>query len=225
MVGQAQHPLAYRHARQHLVDKPGGGLRHAPPAAVAQGVGVEDILFYSYAVFHRSDCRSRYAESLKIDFPRLPLPGSLDLFRALARLGDELVALHLLEAPQVEQPITAYTGPKNPKVERVGWSHDTVWLDAIAAEKGDALTTGTIGFHGVPERVWNFHIGGYQVSEKWLKDRKGRTLSKEDLAHYEKVIVALAETNRLMKEIDEVIEHHGGWPGAFQTSRGAPSDF
>ncbi len=69
----------------------------------------------------------------------------------------------------------------------------------------------------MPEAVWNFHIGGYQVCEKWLKDRKGRTLSKDDIAHYQKIVVALAETIRLMKEIDEVIEEHGGWPGAFQT--------
>jgi hypothetical protein len=67
----------------------------------------------------------------------------------------------------------------------------------------------------VPEDVWNFHIGGYQVCEKWLKDRKGRTLSKDDIAHYQKIVVALAETIRLMKEIDEVIEQHGGWPNAF----------
>jgi hypothetical protein len=68
----------------------------------------------------------------------------------------------------------------------------------------------------VREEVWNFHIGGYQVCEKWLKDRKGRTLSKDEIAHYQKIVVALSETIRLMKEIDGVIEQHGGWPGAFQ---------
>ena len=67
----------------------------------------------------------------------------------------------------------------------------------------------------MPEAVWNFHIGGYQVCEKWLKERKGRTLSDDDIAHYQKIVVALAETIRLMQEIDEVIEQHGGWPGAF----------
>ena len=71
---------------------------------------------------------------------------------------------------------------------------------------------------GVREDVWNFHIGGYQVCEKWLKDRKGRTLSKDDIAHYHKIVVALAETIRLMNEIDKVIEKHGGWPGAFAAS-------
>ena len=67
--------------------------------------------------------------------------------------------------------------------------------------------------------MWNFHIGGYQVCEKWLKDRKGRTLSKDDIAHYHKIVVALTETIRLMEEIDEVIEKHGGWPDAFQGTK------
>jgi len=70
----------------------------------------------------------------------------------------------------------------------------------------------------VPEAVWNFHIGGYRVCEKWLKDRRGRRLSNDDLTHYQKIVVALNETIRLMKEIDEVIAKHGGWPGAFVTS-------
>ena len=69
----------------------------------------------------------------------------------------------------------------------------------------------------MPEEVWDFHIGGYQVCHKWLKDRKGRTLSDEDIAHYQKIVVALNETIRIMAEIDEVIEAHGGWPDAFQT--------
>ena len=73
------------------------------------------------------------------------------------------------------------------------------------------------GSEAYPEGVWDFHIGGYQVCHKWLKDRKGRTLSDEDIAHYQRVVVALNETIRIMAEIDEVIEAHGGWPDAFQT--------
>ena len=65
------------------------------------------------------------------------------------------------------------------------------------------------------EEVWDFHIGGYQVCHKWLKDRKGRTLSEDDIDHYRKIVAALTDTRRLMAEIDEVIEAHGGWPGAF----------
>jgi SOS-response transcriptional repressor LexA len=144
-----------------------------------------------------------------MDFPRLPLTGRLELVRALAHCGGELVALHLLESPKLENPNTEYVGSRSPEVEKVSWSNKTVWLDK-------ALTT---GFQGVREKVWTFHIGGYQVCEKWLKDRKGRRLSKEDIAHYQKIVVAVTETIRLMMQIDEVIEQHGGWPAAFQTGK------
>jgi predicted helicase len=174
----------------------------------------EDIFHYIYAVFHSPGYRSRYAEFLKIDFPRLPLTGNLALFRELSRLGGELTALHLLESPKLYKPITEFIG-KSKEVTRIGWANDTVWLDAPAKKKDASQAPGTSGFRGVPEAVWNFHIGGYQVCEKWLKDRKGRTLSAEDIAHYHKIVIALTETIRLMAEIDETIETHGGWPGAF----------
>jgi len=179
------------------------------------GVTSRTIFNYLYAVFHSPSYRSRYAEFLKIDFPRLPLPGNLALFHDLCRLGADLVALHLMESSALAAFMTAYAGPPNPNVTRVGWSNNTVWLDAPAPKKGQPSNPGTIGFHNVPESVWNFHIGGYQVCAKWLKDRKGRTLSDEDIVHYQKIVVAISETIRLMAEIDEVIEAHGGWPGAF----------
>ena len=169
------------------------------------GLTPEDIFQYAYAVFHSPGYRSRYAEFLKIDFPRLPLTRSLELFRALARCGGELVSLHLLESPKLVQPITEFTGGRNPEVEKVSWSRDTVWMDKAQ----------TAGFRGVREPVWNFHIGGYQICEKWLKDRKGRKLTADDITHYHRIVIALHETIRLMKEIDEVIDQHGGWPGAF----------
>jgi predicted helicase len=180
-------------------------------------LGPRDLFDFIYAIVHSESYRERYADFLKGEFARIPLTPARDLFRELARLGAVLVALHLMESPTLDDFITTYTGPKNPEVGRVGWSDGTVWLDAAATKKGQSATPGTIGFRGVPEAVWNFHIGGYQVCEKWLKDRKGRRLSKDDIAHYQKIVVALAETIRLMKEIDEVIERHGGWPGAFQT--------
>ncbi|RIK81901.1 MAG: DNA methyltransferase [Planctomycetota bacterium] len=177
------------------------------PQELPRDLTPEDIFHYVYAVFHSPGYRSRYAEFLKIDFPRLPLTRSLKLFRALARLGGELTELHLLESPRLDQPITEFTGDRNVEVEKVSWSPDTVWLNKAQ----------TTGFRGVREDVWNFQIGGYQVCEKWLKDRKGRTLSKEDIAHYRKIIVALSDTIRIMSEIDNVIDQHGGWPGAFIT--------
>ena len=194
------------------------GLKQTEGAGLPAGVTPEDVFHYAYAVFHSPGYRSRYAEFLKIDFPRLPLTGNLELFRALARLGGELTALHLLESPRLAQPIAEFIG-KSKEVTKVGYSANTVWINA-SGTKGNT-TAGTSGFRGVPEPVWNFHIGGYQVCEKWLKDRKGRTLTDEDIAHYHKIVIALTETIRLMAEIDEVIAQHGGWPGAFQTTANA----
>ena len=184
--------------------------------------GAEDVFAYIYTVFHSSGYRGRYEAPLKLDFPRVPLPRSVDLFRKLAEAGPDLLALHLLESPKLGKPITSCAVPRNPEVGRVGWSDGTVWLDAgktNAREGHRATKPGTIGFKGVPEQVWDFHIGGYQVCHKWLKDRKGRTLSDEDVAHYQKIVVALNETICIMAEIDEVIEAHGGWPDAFQTDK------
>ena len=187
----------------------------------------ETTIGFIYAVLHSPEYRSRYADFLKIDFPRVPSTAKLHLFGMLSRLGDGLMALHLLESPNVGKFITTYAGPRNTEVGRVGWSDGTVWLDSRktnAREGHRATKPGTIGFKGVPEEVWDFHIGGYQVCHKWLKDRKGRRLSDEDVAHYQKIVVALNETIRIMTEIDEVIEAHGGWPDAFQTASGSAED-
>jgi predicted helicase len=207
------------------------GLRAAPPWGLPATIRPEGVFHYAYAVFHSPLYRARYVEFLKTGFPRLPLTSNLDLFRELARLGGELVALHLVEA-SAQQGVTArydksakgwryevaagcrvpvaldFKGPAEPVVEKVSWSRDTVWLDKKQTE----------GFHGVREDVWDFHIGGYQVCEKWLKDRKGRTLTAEDITHYHRIVIALHETIRIMQEIDDVIEQHGGWPGAFVTA-------
>jgi len=162
-----------------------------------------------YGVLHSPAYRSRYAEFLKIDFPHIPLPGSAALFHALAPLGAALVALHLMESPLLDTPMTTSIGHAEPVVEKVSHAMETVWLDQAQ----------TRSFHGVPEAVWNFHIGGNQVCHKGLKDRKGRTLTKTDLEHDQKIVVALSETIRIMAEIHQVIESHGGWPGAFITDK------
>jgi hypothetical protein len=204
----------------------GLGLR---PNSETRELGKDDELSplrlfnFCYGVLHSPSYRQRYFEFLRSDFPRLPLTENAKLFRSLAHLGGELVVLHLLESPKLDHFITTYTGPKNPEVKRIAWSDNTVWLDGAATKKGRSAT-GTIGFQGVRADVWSFHIGGYQVCDKWLKDRKGRTLSKDDIAHYQKIVVALSETIRLMKEVDAVIALHGGWPGAFAgTEKGHPS--
>jgi hypothetical protein len=179
-----------------------------------------DIYDYLYSLLHSPIYRERYEVNLRTNFPRLPLPSSFKLFSDLAHLGNKLVSLYLLDSVNVNNIAPTFLGPDNPAIGRIGWSDDTVWLDAgkTEAKQGHrASRPGTVGFKGVPKAVWEFHIGGYQVCHKWLKDRKGRTLSEEDIIHYQKIIVALNETIRIMGEIDEVIEEHGGWPDAFVT--------
>jgi predicted helicase len=171
-----------------------------------EGLAAEDIFYYAYAIFFSPAYRNRYAEFLKSEFPRLPLTGKLGLFHELARLGGELVALHLLKSSTLENEVIELIGNRRPEVEKVSWSNTTVWLDKAQ----------TAGFRGVARAVWNFHIGGYQVCEKWLKDRKDRKLLKADIDHYSKIVSALAQTIDLMKKIDAVIERQGGWPGAFE---------
>lgn len=178
--------------------------------------GPEDVFLWLFGLFYSQEYRRRYCVALAQKFPIIIFPPNLELFRALAKLGGELVALHLLESPKLDKPITKFIGAVK-EVGKVGWTHDhggTVWIDAGGTK--NATTAGTAGFQGVPEAVWHFHIGGYQVCEKWLKDRKGRTLSKDDIVHYHKIVVALSETIRIMAEIDKVIDQHGGWPDAFR---------
>lgn len=174
-----------------------------------KSTGPEDVLFWLYGLFYSPEYRRRYRAALSQRFPIVLLPSSLDLFRELAKLGGELTALHLLESPKLGKPVTEFIGARNPEIEKASWSDNTVWVDKAQR----------CGFKGVPEDVWNLHLGGYQVCAKWLKDRKGRTLSNDDIAYYQKIVVALTETIRLMAEIDKVIDKHGGWPGAFQTGK------
>src|SRR5207247_569683 len=108
-----------------------------------------------------------------------------------------------------------FTGPPAPRVTRAGWSNNAIWIDATKPRGTGGTEKGTIGFQGVPKAVWTFEIGGYQVCEKWLKDRKGRALTSEEVAHYYRIVIAIGETMRLMRQVDDVIDASGGWPGAF----------
>lgn len=177
--------------------------------------GPEDIFYYIYAVFHSPVYRNRYAEFLEIDFPRLPLTSSLEIFRSLVRLGSELVVLHLVEFMLENEPGILTNWPRYLRLAQFSGSNQVI-ENFPAADKvwqgGRVAINSSSGFVGVPEAVWNFHIGGYQVCHKWLKDRKGRALSDADILHYCKIVTALHETIRLMAEIDEAIDAHGGWP-------------
>ncbi|MFC1530665.1 type ISP restriction/modification enzyme [Gemmatimonadota bacterium] len=188
--------------------------------SVGQTFGARDIFDYVYAILHSAAYRSRYADFLKGDFARIPLSPTSTLFRQLSHFGAQLVDLHLMDSPGPSKPMAPYSGPGAPEVGRVGWSDSTVWIDAVKtnARQGQRSTIpGTKGFVGVPEDVWDYHIGGYQICHKWLKDRKGRTLSKQEIDHYQRIVFGLKETIRLMSGIDSAIAEQGGWPDAFQT--------
>jgi len=167
-----------------------------------QTFGPEDVFAYMYAVFHSPAYRRRYAEFLKIDFPRLPLPRDAAQFRALCPLGDKLVALHLMETTGANLP--SYPEEGSHLVEAVRYTEPTA-----DGTPGRVWINKTQYFEGVAPEVWAFQVGGYQVCAKWLKDRKGRTLTYDDLAHYRRVCAALAETIRLMAAIDAVMETRG----------------
>ncbi|WP_321170087.1 type ISP restriction/modification enzyme, partial [Mastigocoleus testarum] len=159
----------------------------------------EAIFYYIYAIFHSPTYRDRYAEFLKIDFPRVPLTSSDKLFQQLSAYGEELVTLHLMKSPKLNNPITQFVENGGGKEVAIGSANKAYANNKVTInKKGD-------GFTGVPEKVWNFHVGGYQVCHKWLKDRKKRTLSQEDIQHYQRIVVALQETIKLMNKIDQAI--------------------
>ena len=209
-----------------------------------------EVLFsYIYAFLHSPEYRRRYRTLLTSQFARILFPTAHPLCAPiLASLGADLIALHLLEddyphaswnqvgaknANPLATPITTFHDDGDREVRKVAEKGKTMAPSATGTGFGRVYINDTAYFDGVPEAVWNFHIGGYQVCHKWLSDRKGkgsgkkrtpgRTLTDDDIAHYHRIVIALNETIRLMGEIDEVIDAHGGWPGAFVTGKGEGS--
>ncbi|MEG0930835.1 type ISP restriction/modification enzyme [Algoriella sp.] len=153
-----------------------------------------DILDYIYAVLHSPKYRETYKEFLKIDFPRVPYPTDQKQFWELVALGKQIREIHLLESPKVDDFISSYPIDGSNIVGKPKYADGKVYIND------------TQYFDNVPEVAWNFYIGGYQPAQKWLKDRKEIELGFEDIMHYNKIIVALTETDRLMKEIDNTFE-------------------
>ena len=187
----------------------------------------EKIFHYIYAVLHSPAYRQRYAAFLRTDFPRIPIPGSRKLFDALAKLGADLVAWHLLEHPAA----LAIGGSPHPSPLPEGEGVRPHWFGTDfslqkVGEKGKSLTklsgdvgkvfiNATSGFANVHPSIWQHTIGGYQVLHKWLDDRRkaGRSLSQDDITHWLRVYAALQATQKLMLQVDTTIEANGGWPG------------
>ena len=159
-----------------------------------------DLLDYIYAALHSPGYRRKYHEFLKTDFPRVPYPAGKQQFRALAKLGAELRALHLMESAKLHRPITGYPEGGDNIVSMVQYqiSDSKKRLGRVQISPGQYFT-------GIPEIAWNFHIGGYQPAQKYLKDRRGRALTSDEIKHYQKIIVALVETAAIMAQIDRLI--------------------
>ena len=160
--------------------------------ALGEKVEPQELFDYIYAVLHSPSYRERYKEFLKIDFPRIPYPTDATRYHNLAKKGAELRKLHLMEdlpnSVGVSFPATGTL-----QVDCYRWENDRVYINSEQY------------FEGVPEHAWNFYIGGYQPAQKWLKDRKGLTLSIEDVRHYQRIIYVLQQTARIMQEIDSLM--------------------
>lgn len=154
-------------------------------------ISPEEIFYYIYAVVYSNAYRQKYQEFLKIDFPRVPFTKDYKLFQKLAKLGEQLVELHLLKSKELKKPIAKFQGRNDNLVEKREYKNERVYIND------------TQYFEGIKLEVWNYQIGGYQVLDKWLKDRKSRVLSAEDIKHYCKVVTALTKTIELQKQIDK----------------------
>lgn len=156
--------------------------KHGTPDEVA-------VFDYIYGVLHCPAYRETYAEFLKIDFPRIPWPASPDEFWNVSAKGATLRKLHLMDAAAIGPTPFPFLGDGNSVVDKPRFEDGKVWINA------------TQYFDNAPEVSWGFYIGGYQPAQKWLKDRKGRALSFEDVKHYQRILKILSETDRIMGEI------------------------
>ena len=147
------------------------------------------VFDYIYGVLHCPAYRETYAEFLKIDFPRIPWPDSPDEFWDVSAKGTELRKLHLMEPAAIGATPFPFTGDGDNVVDKPRFEDGRIWINA------------TQYFDGAPEVSWGFYIGGYQPAQKWLKDRKGRALTFEDVKHYQRILKILAETDRIMGTI------------------------
>lgn len=153
----------------------------------------EEIFFYIYAVLHSTTYRTKYAELLKIDFPRVPFTKKYKTFLKMGNYGKRLVDLHLLKSQELDPPCIRFHGKGDYRVEKLTYNGMERRVYVNAAQY----------FEGIEEDVWKYQIGGFQVLDKWLKDRKKRILTLEDIQHYCHVATAIKRTTEIQKKIDD----------------------
>ncbi len=159
-------------------------------------ISPELILFYCYGVMHSATYRKDYDEFLKIDFPRIPFTKDYNLFLEISKIGEEIGRLHLLESPLLNKIEAEYPV-----------SGDHIMEKPMYDEKAQKIYINKNQYFGkVSKDIWEFTIGGYQVLDKYLKSRKNRNLSQEEIEHLLKVITALKYTIEKMKVADELFK-------------------
>lgn len=169
--------------------------------ALAQAYGQEptpeDIFYYVYAVLYAPAYRAKYAEFMRMDFPRIPFTADATLFARLATLGEKLVGLHLLKSPELDPPACRFEGAGDRRIakgRKQGLRYEA---------KAQRVYINAAQYFGpLPEAVWMYRVGGYQVSEKWLKDRQERRLELDDIRAYCRIVTALGRTMELQQQID-----------------------
>ena len=154
----------------------------------------EQIFFYIYAVLYSDIYRTKYSEFLKIDFPRIPFAKDYKLFGKMAEYGQRLADLHLLKSPELDPPIAKYQGKGDNRVEKLYYDHSQLFINKDQY------------FESVEPEVFEYQIGGYQVCEKWLKDRKDRKLSLDDIKHYCNIVTAIKNTIEIQNKIDNIYQ-------------------
>jgi predicted helicase len=162
--------------------------------AFGKSITPEEIFQYVYGVVYSNTYRDKYTSFLRIDFPRVPLTNNLSLFAKIAELGRKLVELHVLRLDESTAPIAKFQGEGNNVVEKQTYDKS----------QGRIQINGTQYFEGISEEIWNFQIGGYQVLGKWLRHRKGKKLSLEEIKYFCKVVIVIKKTMDIQKEIDDI---------------------
>jgi len=204
-----------QHLQLQFTEEPAPDAPNVPE--VPQSFSPIDIFDYIYAILHSPTYRERYKEFLKIDFPRLPYPQDAEQFWSFAGLGSILRRLHLMEGVEPQEGLANFPIPGSNQIENLEYipptpsnspSFDGFGLLNSCMEDdsvgGRVYINNRQYFDHVPPEAWNFYIGGYQPAQKWLKDRKGRILSYDDIRHYQRIIVALLGTFETMNAIDAI---------------------
>ena len=166
----------------------------------------EQIFYYIYAILYSNTYRTKYAEFLKIDFPRIPFTKDYKLFNKMSEYGKRLIELHLLKSSDLDPAILRLQGKGDNKVEKLKYNNppSPPFTKGGKGGFGCVYINQSQYFEGITEDIWQYKIGGYQVCDKWLKDRKGKRLSLDDMRHYSMIVASLSKTIKIQNAIDDV---------------------